>query len=97
VTTPASVPVDLQADGVLWMINKAVFHPRGFALAIDQHGLLSLMGDGSEPWTYEHDLEDAKFAAFNALLARAVQEPPHCTITTPHEHSSFDDPIICDQ
>lgn len=27
--------------------------------------------------------------------ARATYEPPACTITTPHSHSSLDDPITC--
>lgn len=72
-----SVPVDLRDDGVLWMINKAVFHPRGFALAVDVNsGALTLMGDGSEPWTYRHDMEDQLFAAFNALLDRAREASP---------------------
>lgn len=74
-TVPEPTPdpvVDLRADGVLWMVNKTVFHPRGFALAIDtETGVLTLMGDGTEPWTYEHSIEDECFAAFTALLARA--------------------------
>lgn len=54
------------------MVNKTVFHPRGFALAEDTvTGALTLMGDGSEPWTYDHAIEDEKFAAFNALLQRS--------------------------
>ena len=71
------VPVDLRADGVLWMINKSVFHPRGYALAVNTQdgGDFTLMGDGTEPWTYEHSMEDDLFAAFNALLERAKGEP----------------------
>lgn len=65
-------PVDLQADGVLWMVNKTVFHPRGFALALAEDGSLSLMGDGSEPWTFEHSIEFEPFDAFLALLARTA-------------------------
>jgi hypothetical protein len=75
----ADVPVDLRADGVLWMVNRAVFHPRGYALAIDvATGELSLMGDGSEPWRYELDDEDDIFDAFASLLdrARAANAPP---------------------
>ena len=48
-----SVPVDLRADGLLWLINTVVFHPRGFALAVDSEtGAFSLMGDGSERWAF---------------------------------------------
>lgn len=70
------VQVDLRADGVLWMINRTVFHPRGFALAVDiETGALTLMGDGTEAWNYEHGMEDPLFTAFNALLARAKFTP----------------------
>lgn len=69
----SSVPVDLRADGVLWAINKTLFHPRGYALAVDETGELSLMGDGREPWTYDHEIEFVPFDAFAALLARAAE------------------------
>jgi len=62
--------VDLRADGVLWLINRTVFHPRGFALAVDvETGDLSLFGNGDEPWAYDLD-EDECFAAVEALLER---------------------------
>jgi len=53
---------DLRATGLLWLINRVVFHPRGWALALhfadggeggaykDCTGW-SLMGDGTEPWS----------------------------------------------
>jgi hypothetical protein len=49
---------DLRDSGLLWLINRAVFHPRGYALAlhVDDGGEVvgwSLQGDGSEPWTFE--------------------------------------------
>jgi hypothetical protein len=71
--TAESVPVDLRADGVLWAINRTLFHPRGFALAVNTpDGSLSLMGDGSEPWQYGSPVdEDRLFADFEALLDRA--------------------------
>lgn len=81
------VPIDLRDDGVLWAINKAVFHPRGFALAVDTNvdvdtQRLFLMGDGTEPWSYENGIDNEKFDAFNALLARASAEsPPHHHVT----------------
>ena len=73
---------ELLDAGVLWAINRTVFHPRGFALAIEavaETGEVtgwSLQGDGSEPWKFNDDgMEDARFAAFEALLAgrRSVQ------------------------
>lgn len=72
---PDSVPVNLIDDGVLWIINKAVFHPRGYALAYDPATKeLTLMGDGSESWLFgDSDLEDQKFAALNTLLKKATE------------------------
>lgn len=74
----AAVPVDLRDDGVLWMVNRTVFHPRGYALAVDEEGKLSLMGDGTEPWSYDlrepdgTDREDDLFQRFAVLLERAA-------------------------
>ena len=46
---------ELRDEGLLWLINTTVFHPRGYALAMhfddDGHATgWSLVGDGSEPW-----------------------------------------------
>lgn len=30
-------PVDLSADGLLWYINKHLFHPKGYALAFNRN------------------------------------------------------------
>lgn len=48
---------DLRTEGLLWLINATVFHPRGYALAMhhdgDGHATgWSLMGDGSVPWQF---------------------------------------------
>jgi hypothetical protein len=65
------VPVDLRGDGLLWLVNASILHPRGYALARDSiTGALFLLGDGSEPWRFDMDCEE-QFAAVNALLARA--------------------------
>ncbi len=50
---PAMKPVDLHGSGLLWLINRQVFHPRGYALAVDPDSKACyLMGDGSKPWEY---------------------------------------------
>lgn len=59
--------------GVLWAINRHVFHPRGFALAlhIDDDGKAtgwSVMGDGTESWTFTPEDDDACFAKFEQFL-----------------------------
>lgn len=46
---------ELREEGLLWLINTSVFHPRGYALAVhlDDDGNAtgwSLFGDGTEPW-----------------------------------------------
>lgn len=73
-----------EATGILWLINRTVFHPRGFALALelDKHGDTvgwSLLGDGTEVWNMGEslaDIEDARFAAVQALLApRGINDP----------------------
>lgn len=77
-----SVPIDLLEDGLLWLINSTVFHPRGFALQVDTDtGELRLQGDGREPVGYiPKDLHpqgidvDAKFAAVRDLFERAARE-----------------------
>lgn len=53
---------DLSATGLLWLINRVVFHPRGYALAITvtdgKATGWSLLGDGSEPWQFGDDEND---------------------------------------
>lgn len=74
---PVFVPVDLRADGVLWAINRHVFHPQGFALGVDpdDNRVLRLYGNGSEVYRYDTDVpEDDLFAAFQALLQRAREQ-----------------------
>lgn len=64
---------DLRPTGLLWLINAAVFHPRGFALALCYDGGRlagwRLLGDGSEPWRFEGDSIDRHFGEVEALFA----------------------------
>lgn len=66
---------ELRDTGLLWLINKVLFHPRGYAIAIaiaidgTGHALgWSLEGDGSEPWRFEDD--EQGFRAAEATLAQ---------------------------
>lgn len=66
---------EFQDHGLLWLLNAAVLHPRGYALALhfdDTAAVVgwSIMGDGSEPWTFGDDC-DEQFAAVARLLAEA--------------------------
>jgi hypothetical protein len=69
---------DMRDEGLLWLINRVVFHPRGYALAfhLDDDGVAtgwSLMGDGSESWSMGpipegHPTEDDLFHSVSELL-----------------------------
>lgn len=65
-------PFDFSDDGVLWAINRTLFHPRGYAIGYDSASReWFLLGDGSEPWRYADTLDEEKsYRAFKALLAR---------------------------
>lgn len=71
---PARPLIQLKEHGLLWLINKAVFHPRGFALVlhVDRNGNgigWSLEGDGTEAWKMGDDIdEDRLLGRVQALL-----------------------------
>ncbi|QOC89864.1 hypothetical protein [Micromonospora craniellae] len=84
--TGTAVPVrpwaDLRDSGLLWLINRAVLHPRGFALAVVMQGEdavgWQLLGDGRGPWRFHASVsEDELFAAVQATLAVHPDEAPH--------------------
>ncbi len=67
---------DMRDTGLLWLINRVVLHPRGFALALhfDDDGAggsfknctgWSIAGDGLEPWSMGDPSEEdrAKYGA----------------------------------
>lgn len=61
-------------EGLLWLINRAAFHPRGFALAFHKNdeGVVegwSMLGNGSEVWTFTSEADDEEFAKSSAFLA----------------------------
>lgn len=79
---------ELRDSGLLWLFNRVVFHPRGYALALHFEGEFpelgectswSLLGDGSEPWSFGDPTpeqqalgaptEDELFARVQTLLA----------------------------
>lgn len=72
---------DLRASGLLWLINRQVFHPRGYALALvineadESASGWRLIGDGGEVWWFDPDVDLEMFAAAEATLsaARPVQ------------------------
>lgn len=70
---------DLRDTGVLWAINRFLFHPLGFALAVEvadgtgehEEGTplsWSLQGDGTECWSFKEADDDDRFAKFHEFL-----------------------------
>ena len=63
---------ELRDEGLLWLINTSVFHPRGYALAfvMDEDGNATgwaLLGDGTEAWTMG---DDGHGPTLDELMAR---------------------------
>lgn len=62
---------ELRTSGLLWLINRVVFHPRGYAFAlVIENGVAvgwTLQGDGDEVWRYDEN-EDALFLAAKRTL-----------------------------
>lgn len=59
---------ELRSSGLLWLINRVVFHPRGYAMALEanEDGEVegwSLLGDGTEPYAYAPDVDEARLLA----------------------------------
>lgn len=69
----------LSGSGLLWLINRVVFHPRGFALALhtESDGRVtgwSIQGAGKEVWKFSDADDDASFAAAEKTLNEARQQ-----------------------
>jgi hypothetical protein len=58
---------ELQATGLLWLINRTVFHPRGFALGLvysdGEVAGWALQGDGRDPYRYGDDIDEPDLLA----------------------------------
>jgi hypothetical protein len=74
---------DLSDSGLLWLINRVVFHPRGFALQLarrETDGEIigwRLAGDGSELWRMDGDEPEFDAAEATFAAARSHPEPRH--------------------
>lgn len=68
---------ELRDSGLLWLINRVVFHPRGFALALTYIGDevigWTVEGGGSEPWQFAGP-EDGNFHNAEKTLRDLVVE-----------------------
>jgi len=67
--------VELSASGILWLINRVVFHPRGFALALHKDTETgevtgwSIRGHGDEVLVFTEPDDHKLFAAAERTLA----------------------------
>jgi len=65
---------EFRESGLLWLVNREVFHPRGYALAfqVEDDGSVSgwsLLGDGSECWTFSPEADDEGFERVREFFA----------------------------
>ncbi len=73
---PAALPLldmhEMRSTGVLWAINRYLFHPRGYALALTfaedgSYEGWQLLGDGTDVWSFAED-EQEDMERFEAFL-----------------------------
>ena len=70
---------ELSDEGLLWLINRTTFHPRGYALSVnkaDDGTWLgwNILGDGTEVWTFSAEADDEEFAKVAAFFANLPPE-----------------------
>jgi hypothetical protein len=71
---------ELTDHGLLWLINRVVFHPRGYALGLvsNEEGEFDawvMIGDGSEVWTFSLEDDNVEFEKVKEFFA-AMDESP---------------------
>jgi hypothetical protein len=79
---PAPVPdfrplLELSESGLLWLINRSVFHPRGLALALYQEGEEArgwklLAAAEGEPFSFPEGVDNDGFRRAEATLRAAL-------------------------
>lgn len=70
---------DLMDSGMLWLINRTTFHPRGYALVLetDKFGEVAswkIIGNGKEVWSFQQGNDDEGFAKAEATLEALGRE-----------------------
>lgn len=78
---PARPFAELRDSGLLWLINRVVFHPRRVAMALHadetggMYGWSLLPSPDGGPWTYPEDVEPDYLRAAEATLTAALNTP----------------------
>lgn len=71
---------DFRAAGLLWLVNRHVFHPMGYALTFhidtETKRVLgwSIQGDGREVWSFAEKDDDAGFHDVKRFFASLSAE-----------------------
>lgn len=74
---------DLATSGLLWLINRTVFHPRGLALALnfeedgEATGWLLLAADKGEPFSFPDRDDKTGYQRAEATLRAALSREEH--------------------
>lgn len=73
--------LDLSDAGLLWLINRVVFHPRGVALALHEKGGEALgwelvTAPGNEPFAFPEDIDNEGFRRAEETLRAALTKGP---------------------
>lgn len=86
---------EFRPSGILWAINRTIFHPRGYALALTRSDndnpdngdfdRFTILGDGSEVWAFDHEADDEGFAAFTDFLSNYLAQGGTSQETDAHE------------
>ncbi|QJT01779.1 hypothetical protein G9272_16890 [Streptomyces asoensis] len=86
---PAPTPdyrplLELSESGLLWLINRTVFHPRGLALALYQdgqvaHGWTLIGAGGDEPFTFPESTDLDGFKRAEKTLRAALNSTQTCS------------------
>jgi hypothetical protein len=69
--------LELSESGLLWLINRTVFHPRGIALALYQEGDEArgwklLAAPSGEPFTFPESVDTDGFRRAEATMRAAL-------------------------
>ena len=71
---------ELRSSGLLWLINRVVFHPRGAALALHETpsgeitGWRLLTPDGHEPFTFPDETDTEGFRRAEETLRASLTQ-----------------------
>jgi len=66
---------ELEKSGLLWLINRIVFHPRGFVLGLipDENGNIigwTVVGEGKNPLVFNPEMDEMGFLTAETFLAK---------------------------